>query len=119
MTRRIDEHAPVVGSWLLVDLQGPSGDHGGFCHVEVVDFDVEVCLLWPFTGWPGRRLMVVDALEGDRAARGVQFDPVVVDFVVDLTADDRLVERGQSSVIAAVERDEFVPTDRRGHRPQR
>ena len=117
MPGRVDEDPKLFRLRLCLGLDAADGDRGVLGGVQVVDVDIEVCLLLHVAGRPGRATMVGDALKCDGARRGAQLDPV--DPLADVTADDLLVELGKCTWIGTVQCDEIETTDRLLHRLQR
>lgn len=105
MTSRVEVHAegvPVGCAGLHRVFGSSEGEQVGFDRVDVVDGQVEVELLRPFTSRPRRRGVVVGQLERDPPTVDGEYDPIVLGGG-DLPADDALVELRERAGVRAVQ----------------
>ena len=119
MTRRIEEHDPVFRTGLIGCSSSAERFNGDERLVVVVRCDVEMCLDLLIPVWPVRRAEVLVALETNlHTSAGVELYPSVVGgrSVVNLAAQERLVERREAHWVWAVEGAESESSDRHDQR---
>lgn len=111
MTGRV-EHDPVGSAGLMRMFGRTEADHGRLGDIEVVDEHIEVHLLGPFLGRPGRRRVTVHPVKGDAlAVDSAHRSPI--GGGLDLPIQHRTVEAGERTRIGTVDSGEGHASD--GH----